>query len=75
MVIRPMELLFELVNHSAPSGPVVRPLGKLTPSPLKVEAAPAVVIRPIESFPAFVNHSAPSGPTVMPPGPLMPVPV
>jgi hypothetical protein len=34
VVIRPIELLPELVNHSAPSEPVVIPTGLLTPVPV-----------------------------------------
>jgi len=46
-VIRPIELLPLLANQSAPSGPVVIPIGNRIPLPAKLETAPSVVIRPI----------------------------
>ena len=68
VVMRPIEFPEELVNHKAPSGPVVTAVGELIAGFLKVVIEPAVVIRPIE-FPALlVNHRAPSGPLVIPVG-------
>ena len=75
MVIRPIELLVPLlVNHSAPSGPAVIPVGLTMPVPVEaMVTVPEVVIRPIEPVPYWppawlVNHSAPSGPAVIPNG-------
>ena len=48
VVIRPMELLPESVNHKAPSGPAVIPNGSSMPMPVKLVTIPAVLIRPIE---------------------------
>src|SRR5436309_135079 len=64
-------ILLPSVNHSAPSGPAVRPRGG--PEAVGIvysEIAPAVLIRPILWALISVNHSAPSGPAVMPPRPL-----
>ena len=50
VVIRPIELPVQLVNHIAPSGPAVISKGPLIPLPVKRVSAPAVLIRPIESL-------------------------
>src|ERR1700730_5989839 len=65
VVIRPILLAPNSVNHSAPSGPATIPKGWLDgDGRAKDETKPAVVIRPI-AFPLFlVNHRAPSGPEV-----------
>ena len=47
-VIRPIELLSMLVNHMPPSGPAAIPIGRLMPTPVKLETTPAGVMRPIE---------------------------
>src|SRR5690349_20177518 len=60
--IRPIDALPSLVTHTAPSGPVVSPLGPLIPEPVKIVTRPAVVIRPIADLPTLLNHNAPSGP-------------
>jgi hypothetical protein len=60
-VTRPMELS-ELVNQSAPSGPVVIPPGMLVTA--TVENAPEVVILP-RLFDVLPNQMAPSGPEVI----------
>jgi hypothetical protein len=65
VVIRPIELFPAFVNHNAPSGPAVIPIGRLTPVPEYFVIAPETSILPIELFPAFVNHNAPSGPAVI----------
>ena len=65
VVIRPIELLRKLVNHSAPSGPAVIPSGPRMSGPVWLVTVPVVVIRPIELL-RLVNHSAPSGPAVIP---------
>jgi hypothetical protein len=59
---------YEGVNHSAPSGPTVMPVGKLScPAIGNSVTTPAVVMRPI--LPKLsANHSARSGPVVMPLG-------
>src|SRR5258708_18764590 len=63
--MRPILLTSDSVNHSAPSGPVKMPTGKLPDGVLNLLITPSVVMRPI--FPKLsVNHSAPSGPEVMP---------
>ena len=49
VVIRPIELLAELVNHRAPSGPAVIAIGWLMLGAVKVVMIPLVVIRPILS--------------------------
>ena len=49
VVMRPIELLPELVNHKAPSGPDVIPVGPSIPVPRKLVSFPLTVIRPIES--------------------------
>ena len=59
------ELFPALVNHRAPSGPVVIARGPEMLGSVKFDTTPAVVIRPIERLPALANHNAPSGPTVM----------
>src|SRR6266700_1158577 len=71
MVIRPIESPVELVNHSAPSAPVVIPHGPEMPVPVWVLTVPVVVIRPIELPAELVNHSAPSRPAAIPAGCLM----
>src|SRR5215472_2081866 len=67
--IRPIELLPSLVNHSAPSGPLVMASGSSIPGLVKMVTFPAVVIRPIAPplprYSSSVNHNAPSGPAVM----------
>src|SRR5580700_8069761 len=60
-----------LVNHSAPSGPVVIPSGSSASGTGYVVITPLVVIRPIALPNKLVNHSAPSGPTVICCGKLM----
>src|SRR5579863_1877360 len=72
VVIRPIEpilvqfeLALALVNHSAPSGPAVRPPTKLSmPGSVKVVMTPVVVIRPILlTTPWFRYQKAPSEPS------------
>jgi len=46
VVIRPIELLPELVNHSAPSRPAVIPTGAAMPGPVLPVTFPVGVIRP-----------------------------
>src|SRR5258708_17074531 len=54
------------VNHNAPSGPVVMPVGPLPAfGSGNSVIAPAVVMRPILLAKVSVNQSAPSGPVVM----------
>ena len=65
VVMRPIESLARLVNHSAPSGPVTMPWGLWRFRVLKVVTIPSGAIRPME-LSLLVNHSAPSGPSVMP---------
>ncbi len=65
-VIRPIELLYSLVNHRFPSGPAVTPNGWEMVASLKCVTTPAGVIRPIVLFPALVNHRFPSGPAAIP---------
>ena len=65
VVMRPMELLPELVNHSAPSGPAVIPIGPSMLGSLKWVETPFVVIRPIELVASLVNQSASSEPVVV----------
>src|SRR5258707_8123073 len=65
---RPILLAQVSVNHSAPSGPVVMPMGQ--PRAVgtgKSVITPSVVMRPIllATLGDSVNHSAPSGPVVM----------
>ena len=48
VVMRPIELFPELVNHKAPSGPAVIPVGPSIPVPVKMAAFPLTVMRPIE---------------------------
>ena len=73
VVIRPMVLFPELVNHSALSGPLVMLNGSLILGPEKFMTSPSVVIRPIKLLLInpllLMNHSAPSGPAVMLRGP------
>src|SRR5579864_3983507 len=65
VVMRPMLLPFSSVNQSAPSGPVVMPLGlEEGVSTGYSMITPAVVMRPILPTPS-VNQSAPSGPAVI----------
>src|SRR6266545_1983522 len=72
VVIRPICLLPNSVNHSAPSGPAVMPRGELLRLGMANSVTlPPVVIRPIWLRLDSVNHSAPSGPVVMPRGPLL----
>jgi hypothetical protein len=63
VVMRPIALFVGSVNHSAPSGPLVRLEASWPDGSPNSRSAPAVVIRPI--LPASVNHSAPSGPVTM----------
>src|SRR5260370_587859 len=71
---RPIWLADCSVNHSAPSGPVVMPMGTLkVPGSGNSAITPAVVMRPILLPFSSVNHSAPSGPEVMARGALPPV--
>ena len=84
VVISPIEspvLEPKLVNHRAPSGPAVIPVGSLMRLlPKLLHWWSEVVISPIEppgldgSPPALVNHSAccPFGPAVIPNGSLVP---
>jgi hypothetical protein len=54
------------VNHSAPSGPFVIPMGELPDvGTVNSVSAPDVVMRPILLVPYSVNQSAPSAPDVM----------
>jgi hypothetical protein len=75
VVMRPILLLKNSVNHSAPSGPAAMSKGLL----LAVESVddslmtPAVVMRPILLPRISANHSAPSGPAVIPKGLLLAV--
>src|SRR5580704_7744005 len=74
--MRPIELLPLLVNHKAPSGPVVIPSGKLMLGSLKVVSTPDVerrsmaparpigLPRPPVPPKRLVNQRAPSGPEV-----------
>src|ERR1035441_5165255 len=68
VVMRPIDLFVEFVNHIAPSGPAVIPLGLAMPDALYKVTTPPMVIRPIELLieAAFVNHMAPSGPAAIP---------
>src|ERR1700680_4210879 len=63
-VIRPIRSRSYSVNHKAPSGPDVIPIGPDLGGSLKCVIFPLVVIRPTTSKES-VNHKAPSGPTVM----------
>ena len=74
VVIRTTQLweLWWLLNHSAPSGPSMIPVGFEMPRPLKSVTFPLVVIRPIVLLPPLVNHSARSGPAVIPAGKEIP---
>ena len=67
VVIRPIPLLRDWVNHMAPSGPATIEIG-LRPAHGKVLVTwPLVVIRPIEPLGTLLqNHMAPSGPAAMP---------
>src|SRR5258706_11976530 len=68
---RPILLAFASVNHSAPSGPAVMPLGPLLAVGIGNSVMPpAVVIRPILPLKYSVNHKAPSGPVAMEAGEL-----
>ena len=71
MVIRPIELLFPLVNQRAPSDPAVMPFGKLMLGSVNTEAVPSGVIRPMELLPELAYQRAPSGPVVIPRGTLI----
>jgi hypothetical protein len=53
-----MRLLALLVNHSAPSGPVVIPSGESTlpAGSANVANSPAGVMRPMRPFPKLVNQ-------------------
>src|ERR1017187_584082 len=63
VVIRPILLLLDSANHSAPSGPAAIPAGQANAVGTGYSVMyPAVVIRPILSPSCSVNHSAPSGP-------------
>ena len=74
VVICPILLPTASVNHSAPSGPAVMPLGCCSPwGRVNSVMTPAVVIRPILLPVDSVNHSAPSGPAVMARGALVAV--
>ena len=67
-VIRPILCVPFSVNHRAPSGPVVIPMGVLDGARGNVVTLPAGVIRPITAalVPSTpVNQRAPSGPEVM----------
>ena len=72
--MRPILLAPFSMNHSAPSGPAVMPMGELPAVGIgNSVTTPAVVMRPILLATCSVNHSAPSGPAVMPPGLLLAV--
>ena len=74
VVMRPILLPLNSVNHSAPSGPAVMPKGSLPAVGIGNSViTPAVVMRPILLALRSVNHSAPSGPAVMPAGKLLAV--
>jgi len=63
VVISPILLLWDSVNHSAPFGPTVIPCGPLPAVGMEnSEKTPAVVRRPILLPASSVNHIAPSGP-------------
>jgi hypothetical protein len=51
VVMRPIVLLLELVNHRTPPGPAVMSSGPLMPGPVKSVTTPEGVIRPIVLFP------------------------
>ena len=69
VVIRPILLPSDSVNHSAPSGPAVMLYGAASVVGIvNSEKVPPVVIRPILLAVVSANHSAPSGPVVMPHG-------
>src|ERR1035441_9050090 len=71
VVIRPILLLLDSANHSAPSGPAAIPAGQANAVGTGYSVMyPAVVIRPILSPSCSVNHSAPSGPATIPIGQL-----
>src|SRR5258707_203738 len=64
------------VNHKAPSGPTVMPLGTDVPGTAVDTdgityslSVPVEVRRPILLLDCSVNHNAPSGPAVIPYGP------
>src|SRR5580658_1012617 len=65
--MRPRLGLFELVNHSAPSGPAVMLCGLKLDVTGNCVIVPLAAIRPMASLTApSVNHMAPSGPSVIP---------
>src|ERR1039458_7783967 len=67
VVIRPILLLLDSANHSAPSAPAAIPAGQANAVGTGYSVMyPAVVIRPILSPSCSVNHSAPSGPATIP---------
>jgi hypothetical protein len=69
VVTLPMSLLapqeLQVVSHKAPSGPVVRFSGLLTPALNLLVIVPEVVMRSILLLFRSRNHSAPSGPDVI----------
>ena len=79
MVMRPIRLPLDSVNHMLPSGPRVIDSG-LAPAvmpALNSVMTPAGVMRPILLAPNSVNHRLPSGPAAMSTGralAVMPVP-
>ena len=67
VVMRPMRLPLNSVNHKLPSGPAVMPNGWLPPAGSGNSViAPAVVLRAILLPLNSVNHRLPSGPAAMP---------
>src|SRR5258708_34898727 len=67
--MRPILPVCNSVNHSAPSGPILMPMGPLLTVGIGNSViTPAVVMRPMLLL--FTNHSAPSRPAVVPIGAL-----
>ena len=67
-VIRPMALPPWRVYQTAPSGPVVMPVGLLPRAAYSLMVLPSRVITPMLAVACSVNHMRPSGPAVMPVG-------
>src|SRR5918997_496784 len=64
VVIRPIELPSDAVNHNAPSGPAAMSWAPGA-APGKRLIEPPVVMRPIADAPGAVNHRLLSGPRVI----------
>src|SRR5262249_4108001 len=74
VVIRPILLPRNSVNHSAPSGPTVMPSGSLFAVGMGCSLMPpAGGARAVFLVERSANHRAPSGPRVMSEGPLLAV--